>query len=371
MLKAAESAPILACAASMVAFGPGFCNLNLTGKMMKSALSLDDAITQVLEISGDLRRPHIVRDMIRFAVKAGQEDDGKADLKIMNTTLKEMRYTSKIFSSYRKLKKVTVFGSARTPIDQMLYRMAHDLGKKLAEQGYMVITGGGPGIMQAVNEGAGPEQSFGVCIRLPFEQKSNLILDGNPKNIMYKYFFNRKVAFLKESDAIALLPGGFGTLDEGMETLTLLQTGKRNPMPLIFIDAPGGTYWQRFFDFCKDHLLASGYISASDFNLFEIVDSTEAAVEKIDCFYHRYHSLRYVRNKLLLRLNMEIGEGKIAELKADFADILTAEGDIRLSGALPEEIEEPEISHLPRLVIDFNRRDFGRLKALIDALNQD
>ena len=332
---------------------------------------LDQAITQLLETSGDLRRPHIVRDMIRSALKAGREDDGKADLKLMSTTLKEMRYTSKIFSSYRTLKKVTVFGSARTRSDQILYRMAHDFGKKLSAKGYMVITGGGQGIMQAVNEGAGPEQSFGVSIRLPFEQKSNVILDGNPKNIMYKYFFNRKVAFLKESDAVALFPGGFGTLDEGMETLTLLQTGKRNPMPLIFIDAPGGTYWQKFFDFCKEDLLATGYISASDFNLFEIVDSVDAAVERIACFYYRYHSLRYLRNKLLLRLNTEVGPARIETLKREFADILAQDGDIRLSGALPEEIEEPEISHLPRLVIDFNRKDFGRLKALIDAVNRD
>jgi hypothetical protein len=188
---------------------------------------------------------------------------------------------------------------------------------------------------------------------------------------MYKYFFNRKVAFLKESDAIAIFPGGFGTLDEGMETLTLLQTGKRNPLPLIFIDAPGGAYWQRFFDFCKNQLLESEYITASDFNLFETVDSIDPAVEKIDRFYYRYHSLRYLRNKLLLRLNTEIEPGKIKELKVKFADILTEEGDIRLSGPFPEEMEEPEINHLPRLVIDFNRKNFGRLKALIDAINQD
>jgi hypothetical protein len=332
---------------------------------------LDESITQLIKSFGEIRRPHIVQEMILAALKAGREDDGQSDLKLMNTTLKEMRYTSKIFSSYRKFKKVTVFGSARTHFDLVPYRMAYDLGKKLSEQGYMVITGGGPGIMQAVNEGAGPDQSFGVSIRLPFEQNGNGTLDGNPKNIMYKYFFNRKVAFLKEADAIVIFPGGFGTLDEGMETLTLLQTGKRNPLPLIFIDAPGGAYWQRFFDFCKDQLLESDYIRASDFNLFETVDSIESAVEKINRFYYRYHSLRYLRNKLLLRLNMEVRPSKIKELKAKFADMLTPDGDIRLSGALPEEMEEPEISHLPRLVIDFNRKNFGRLKGLIDEINQD
>jgi uncharacterized protein (TIGR00730 family) len=351
-------------------------SLNLTGKEMKQSYDekntlLDEAITQLLEISGGVRRPHLVRDMILAALKAGREDDGQSDLKLMNTTLKEMRYTSKIFSSYRKFKKVTVFGSARTQFGQIPYRMAYDLGKKLSEQGYMVITGGGPGIMQAVNEGAGPARSFGVRIRLPFEQNANVTFDANPKNIMYKYFFNRKVAFLKESDAIAIFPGGFGTLDEGLETLTLLQTGKRNPLPLIFIEEPGGAYWHRFFDFCMDHLLKSEYISASDFHLFETVDSIDSAVEKIDRFYYRYHSLRYLRNKLLLRLNTEVGSSKIEELKAKFADMLTKDGDIRLSGSFPEEIEEPEISHLPRLVIDFNRKNYGRLKALIDAINQD
>jgi uncharacterized protein (TIGR00730 family) len=333
---------------------------------------VDEALTHLLEVMGeDIRRPHIVRDMIIAALKAGQEDEGRVDLKLMSTTLKEMRYTSKIFSSYRNLKKVTVFGSARTPKDRNIYQIACGLGKKLASHGYMVITGGGPGIMQAVNEGAGREKSFGVSIRLPFEQKSNVVLDGDPKNIMYKYFFNRKVAFLKESDAIVLFPGGFGTMDEGMETLTLLQTGKRNPMPLIFIDEPGGHYWRNWFDFCKDELLAGGYVSDSDFHLFEIVDSIDAAVEKIDRFYYRYHSLRYLQGKLLLRLTSEIKTAKIDDLKVKFADILTENGDIILSGPFPEEINEPEISHLPRLVIDFNLNDFGRLKFLIDEINRD
>jgi uncharacterized protein (TIGR00730 family) len=335
-------------------------------------IAVDEAITHLLDTMGDdLLRPRVVRDMIIAALKAGHEDDGRVDLKLMCTTLKEMRYTSKIFSSYRKLKKVSVFGSARTQPDRELYRMAVDLGANLAAHGYMVITGGGPGIMQAVNEGAGPDKSFGVSIRLPFEQKSNGILDGDPKNIMYKYFFNRKVAFLKESDAIVLFPGGFGTLDEGMETMTLLQTGKRNPMPLIFIDTPQGNYWSRWFDFCRNQLLTSGYISDTDFNLFEIVDSVDAAVEKIDRFYYRYHSIRYLQGKMLLRLTTEIGTDKINDLKAKFADILTADGDIRLSGPFPQERNEPELSHLPRLAIDFNLNDFGRLKALIDEINQD
>ena len=330
---------------------------------------LEEAIAGLLKISGDIRRPHLVQDMILTALKAGLEDNGGADLKLMNTTLKEMRYTSKIFSTYRAARKVTVFGSARTANDQVLYHMAYDFGKKLSDRGYMIITGGGPGIMQAIYEGAGPENSFGVRIRLPFEETPSTGIHADAKNILYKYFFNRKVAFLKESDAIALFPGGFGTLDEGMETLTLLQTGKRNPMPLIFIDVPGGTYWKRFFDFCNDELLKSGYVSASDFDLIAITDDIDAAADMISQFYYRYHSLRYVEDQLVIRVNNEIEAGKIKELKSEFADILREEGDIRPSGPLPAEIDEPETIHLPRLLIDFNFRQFGRLKAMIDAIN--
>ena len=218
----------------------------------------DEAIEQLIELVGDIHQPEIVREMILASLKSGQENNEKADLKLMNSTLKEMRFTAKVFAPYHKVRKVSVFGSARTQPDESIYRMAYHLGKKLAEEGYMVITGGGPGIMQAVNEGAGTEHSFGVSIRLPFEQKSNPVLEGNPRNIMYKYFFTRKVAFLKQSDAVVLFPGGFGTLDEGMETLTLVQTGKRNPLPLILVDEPEGTYWLRWLKFFEKELLAQG-----------------------------------------------------------------------------------------------------------------
>jgi len=329
----------------------------------------DEAIDRLMELVGGIHHPEIVREMIVAALKAGQEDDRKVGLKLMNSTLKEMRFTSKVFGPYRKVRKVTAFGSARTRANETAYEMARRFGRKLSEAGYMVITGGGPGIMQAVNEGAGPEHSFGVNIRLPFEQKSNPVLEGNPRNIMYKYFFNRKVAFLRESDAIALFPGGFGTLDEAMETLTLVQTGKRNPLPLILIDEPGGTYWWRWFSFFKKELLARGYISGTDFNLFERVDSVDDAITKIEHFYHRYHSLRYVEGRLVIRLTSAMDEQKVREFKNSFSDILTPQGDLFLSGPLPIESDEPEIAHLPRLVVDFDRKDFGRLRSLIDAIN--
>jgi len=330
----------------------------------------DEAIENLISLVGGIRHGDMVREMILAALKAGQECEDRADLKLMNTTLKEMRFTTKIFGPYKKTKKVTVFGSARTGPGEPIYEMAQLFGRRLAEKGYMVITGAGPGIMQAVNEGAGPEHSFGVNIRLPFEQKANPVLEGNPRTINYKYFFSRKVAFIKESDAVAVFPGGFGTLDEAMETLTLVQTGKRNPLPIVLLDEPGGTYWTRWKLFLQGELLRLGYVSAMDFSLFDLVSSVDNAVEKIDRFYHRYHSLRYVRDRLVIRLVSPIAPGQETALKESFSDILASPHEFFFSKkALPEETDEPEISHLPRLALSFNRRDFGRLHQLIDHLN--
>jgi uncharacterized protein (TIGR00730 family) len=332
---------------------------------------IEELIAKLIEQAGDIRRPRIVREMILASLKAGQEDDGRVDLKLMNTSLKEMRYTAKVFRNYRDIKKVAAFGSARTRLSEPIYKLARRLGRKLAEAGYMVITGGGAGIMQAVNEGAGPERSFGVNIRLPMEQKPNRLLDGDSKFIQYKYFFNRKVAFLKESDAVVLFPGGFGTLDEAMETLTLVQTGKRNPLPIILLDVPGGSYWKGWVRFVKKALLANGYIGKSDLRLFESVDAVDDAVARINRFYRRYHSLRFVGDQLLVRLNAEISPSALEALKRNFNDMLRPGGDICRSDACPEEMDEPDICHLPRLAVDFNRYDFARLREFIDAVNGD
>lgn len=331
--------------------------------------SVDTVIDRLMELAGGIRRPEFIREMIIASLKAGQEDAESADLKLMNTTLKEMRFTSKVFGPYRDKRKVTVFGSARTRPEEPVYDMARRFGRKLAEAGYMVITGGGAGIMQAANEGAGPEHSFGVNIRLPFEQRPNPVVEGNPRLITYKYFFNRKVAFLKEADAVALFPGGFGTLDEAMETLTLVQTGKRNPMPLVLVDDPTCSYWTEFVKFLDDALLARDYIGKTDLSLFERVDSVEAAVARINRFYSRYHSMRYVNGHLVFRLTSQISAKNISRLKDEFLDILLPHGDFVPSAALPEEVEDADVVHLPRLVIDFNRHDFGRLRSLIDAIN--
>lgn len=330
---------------------------------------VDDAIESLIDLTGSVHNRDIVREMILTALKAGQENQGKAALRLMNSTLKEMRFTAKAFDPYRSIRKVSVFGSARNRQVDAVYQMAQLLGKSLAAAGYMVISGGGPGIMQAVHEGAGPEHSFGVNIRLPFEQESNPVMEGNSRNIVYKYFFNRKVAFLKEADAVVLFPGGFGTLDEAMETLTLLQTGKHDPFPVILLDVPGGTYWTKWLGFIEEALLSNGYIGQCDLDFFERLDSVDKAVKSIDRFYRVYHSLRYVGEKLVIRLNLCLKQHVVGEIKAHFQDILVPHGDISLCEALPEEVNEPEIAHCLRLVLDFNRKDFGRLRKLIDFLN--
>lgn len=332
--------------------------------------AVDDAIDGVIEMVGKIDHPSIVREMILAALKAGQEGKERIDLKMMNSTIKEMRFTAKVFNPYQGIRKVTVFGSARTGSSEPLYHLARELGGRLAQAGYMVITGGGPGIMQAMNEGAGPERSFGVNIRLPFEQQVNPVLQGNPRSVTYKYFFNRKVAFLKESDAVALFPGGFGTLDEAMETLTLIQTGKRAPMPVVLMDTPGGTYWRRWVGFVRKELLAKGYINATDFSLFEQVDSAEEAVAVIGRFYARYHSLRFTGEKLIIRLLSPLEEEAVDSLRRLFTDLLLPGGDFLSSGAVALDEDEPELAHLPRLIVDFNRKDFARLRTLIDVINR-
>jgi len=329
----------------------------------------DDAIDQLINLVGGIRQPDLVRELILAALKAGQENEDKADLKLMNTSLKEMRFTAKIFGPYRHIRKVSVFGSARVGVDTPAYRMARDLGRQLADRGYMVITGGGPGIMQAVNEGAGPEHSFGINIRLPFEQKPNPVVAGNPRHINYKYFFNRKVAFLKEADAVVVFPGGFGTLDEGLETLTLSQTGKHNPLPVIMVDVPGSRYWRDWRSFLEKHLASDGFIRPEDLDLFDITENISGVVDTIDRFYRRYHSLRYVDKELVIRMHRRLAPRTMQRIRDEFNDLLITGGTFRQGEALSQEADDPDLADLPRLILDFNRSAFARLKALIDVIN--
>jgi len=330
---------------------------------------IDETIGTLIDLAGGIQRPAIVREMIIAALKAGQEDLGQVDLKLMNSTLKEMRFTAKVFQPYQGIRKVSVFGSARTPSEDPIYQAAHDLGRALADAGFMVITGGGPGIMQAANEGAGPSHSFGVNIRLPFEQQANPVLQNNPRNVTYKYFFNRKVAFLKEADAVVLFPGGFGTLDEGMETLTLLQTGKRSPIPVILFDAHGSDYWDGWEQFIRTELIDSGYVSAPDVHLYDRMSSITETVALIQRFYCRYHSIRFVGDQLVIRLGEPLTADAVSALAEEFVDLLIDGGGIRSGNPLPAEQDEPAVAHLPRLVVDFNRHHFSRLRQLIDRIN--
>ncbi|ABL00660.1 LOG family protein [Pelobacter propionicus] len=329
---------------------------------------VDQIISHLLEVSGDIRQPALIREMLLAVLKVGQEVDYLADLKLINRTLREMRFTTKVFGPYRDRKKVTIFGSARTEPDNEMYRKCVDFSRKLAERGYMIITGGGPGIMQAGNEGAGSENSFAVNIRLPFEQAPNPIMYRNKRLITYKYFFNRKVAFVKEANAMAVFPGGFGTLDEAMEVFTLIQTGKTSPKPLILIDDQDG-YWEQFFDFVKESLLVKGFISGEDFSIFTITKSVDEAVAVIENFYRTFHSLRFIDNRLVIRLNKPLAPEQIAILEDEFSE-LVREGDrIRCCGLFPEENDEPDLANLPRISLLFDHHHYGLLLAFIHRIN--
>jgi hypothetical protein len=316
-----------------------------------------------------VHHPEMIRQMILGALKSGQENDYLADQKLMRTTMKEMRFTNKIFAPYRNRRKVSIFGSARISAEEPIYQKCVTFSRLLAEHGYMVITGGGPGIMLAGNQGAGAENSFAVNIDLPFEQNMNPVMQGNEKVINYKYFFNRKVAFLKEADAVVLFPGGFGTLDEGLEILTLIQTGKNPPIPLIMIDEDNGGYWDKFLDFVRDPLLKRGLISGEDFSLFSITTDPVEAVALIDDFYRNYHSMRFVRDKLVIRLNHPLDPENLKVLRDEFSEIITPQGSLQLTSALPEEQDQPDLDKLPRLTMEFNRRSYGLLKAFIRRIN--
>lgn len=337
-------------------------------KFSRSNGEIDTKIDALMDAVG-VHHPRIIRDMIISALKAGVSNDYLADLKIMRTTMNEMRLTSETFSPYRQRRKVTIFGSARTRPEEPIYQKCVEFARLLAQNNYMVITGGGGGIMEAGNEGATSENSFAVNIRLPFEQSTNKVMVNSERTLVYKYFFNRKVAFLKEAHAVALFPGGFGTLDEAMETLTLIQTGKNPPMPLVLIDDEDSTYWDDLFQFMRNILLPRNLISGEDFSLFTITSSPREAVEVINTFYRIYHSSRYVNGTLVIRLNRELSAAQIATLQEEFHELLNEGGTIRACTAFEKEHDEPDLWNLPRLALDFNRRNHGYMIALIRRIN--
>jgi uncharacterized protein (TIGR00730 family) len=302
--------------------------------------------------------------------KLAHDRTSRGDLKILSRTLQELRYAFKVFAPYRGCRKVTMFGSARTPPGQPAYEQAVRFGRAMAEHGWLVVTGAASGIMEAGHVGAGREHAMGLNIMLPFEQTANAVIAGDDKLVHMKYFFTRKLMFVKESHAMCLLPGGFGTLDEGLEVLTLLQTGKRDMVPVVLLDEPGGDYWLEFDRFVKKNLLARRMIHRDDLSLYKRTRRVEEAVEEILRFFRVYHSMRYVRKDLVLRLSQPLDDRLLERINTDFADIL-AEGRFTQGGPLPEEKDEPELAARPRLIFRFNRRDNGRLRQLIDCLNAD
>jgi uncharacterized protein (TIGR00730 family) len=318
------------------------------------------------------QRGRYVADLIETirdsADRLAEDHTSRGDLKILSRTLRELRYAFKVFGPYRHTRKVAVFGSARTPESDPCFQQAQGLGRAMAEAGWLVVTGAGGGIMEAGHQGAGRESSMGLNIMLPFEQSANPIMADDPKLVHMKYFFTRKLMFVKESNAICLLPGGFGTLDEGLEVLTLLQTGKRDMIPVVFLDAPGGTYWKAFLDFVQEHLLKGGMIEPQDLSLFKLTDRVDEAVEEVLGFFRVYHSMRYARERLVLRLNTAPNEAALEQIHDEFSGIL-AKGRFHVRGPLSGERDEPDLAELPRLVFHFNRRDLGRLRQLIDWLN--
>ncbi len=309
-------------------------------------------------------------DRIRLSAdKLAADKPARGDLKILSRTLRELRYAFKVFAPYRSRRKVTVFGSARTEPEAPTYQQAVRFGAAMAEKDWMVVTGAAAGIMEAGHVGAGRAHSMGLNIMLPFEQDANPVIAGDHKLVNMKYFFTRKLMFVKECDAVVCLPGGFGTLDEALEVLTLLQTGKRDMVPVILLDAPGGTYWTQLQQFFEDQLLAGNMISPMDSHLYLVTDDCQRAVDEVLNFFTVFHSMRYVHDRLVFRLEEDVSPALLAEINEHFEDLLT-EGTFELSAALPEEKNEADLKDLPRLVFHFNRRSHGRLRQLINCLNE-
>jgi len=329
--------------------------------------NLDEKIMALAsEISG--KENCLLAEMMISAVRASRGAVTEGDFKTMNRTLKEMRVANEVFYPYRNHRKISIFGSARTDPEEPEYKATVEFARKMRDAGFMTITGAGPGIMAAGNEGAGRADSFGLNITLPFEAAANAFISGDEKLIDFDYFFTRKLSFVKEADAVAAFPGGFGTMDEIFETLTLIQTGKVSIYPLVLVDAKGGTYWKFWQQFNVEHLSRLKLISDDDFHLYKIFDDVDDAVAEVVKFYSNFHSYRYCGDHLVIRMQKKLSDAKMKSLSTEFADIVKS-GDFEQTGPHPEEEQEKDLAGLPRLVFRHKRRNFGRLRLLIDAIN--
>jgi uncharacterized protein (TIGR00730 family) len=329
--------------------------------------SLSADLQQLITALPNLKHGKWIHRALAVLLRITGEELERLDWKILASALEDMEGAFQVFHKYRHIRKIAIFGSARTPADKPEYKLAVDFARSIAQQGYMVMTGAGGGIMHAANEGAGMEHSFGLNIMLPFEQGANPFIEGDDKLVRFKYFFTRKLFFLKESDAVAAFPGGFGTLDETFESLTLSQTGKFGPIPIILMDYPGGNYWNAWEAYVQEYLVNRGLVSNHDYSLYTITDSVEVACQTISDFYRIYHSSRYVGDKFVIRLKENLSDEKVAYLNDVFQDILVT-GKITKAAAFPEESGD-ETTDLPRLVLHFNQRDLGRLYQLIGEIN--
>jgi uncharacterized protein (TIGR00730 family) len=306
--------------------------------------------------------------ILRTVVKLAEDNVGRGDLKILNRAMQELRHSYRVFAPYRHVRKVSIFGSTRVRENDPYYDLARSVAKNLAGTGYMVITGAGPGIMQAGHEGAGREKSFGVNIRLPSVQPPNSFIRDDPKLMNFHFFFTRKLTFVKEADAVVIFPGGFGTHDELLESITLAQTGKSQLVPIILMDLPDGTYWSRWIEFLRDDVMSRGYIVEKEMSFFKTFTDADAAVKEITNYYRNYHSYRFVKRDLVIRLNHPPAPELIQRLNQEFADIIS-DGRVRQTEPLPDEADDPDTLHLHRLLVRFNREDFARLRQMIDVIN--
>jgi len=313
------------------------------------------------QLSGQL-----IRQMMQTALRLVHDGADSGERKLLTNSFRELRYALKVFRRYRDVRKISIFGSARTPPDHADYQSCVDFAQQITEHEWMVITGAGDGIMRAGHEGAGTAKSFGVSIKLPFETNANDFIDGDPKLITFRYFFTRKLVFVSQADALALFPGGFGTLDEALEVLTLVQTGKAPIIPIVMVEPPENDYWQHFDIYVRDHLLKKELIGPADLHLYHLFNDTHAAVRHVCDFYRNFHSYRFVRRKFVMRIKKALSAKQLDQLNSEFND-LVVDGRIELSEALKGERLHLD---LPRIMFLFNQRDYGRLRLMIDRINE-
>jgi uncharacterized protein (TIGR00730 family) len=342
------------------------------GEPRRYQLQSDAANRLIEELLTTLTVPARLRgyfaQMVTTVLKLHEDGAHAGDLKITNAALKELRYAFKVFAPYSTVPKITVFGSARTPGTEPASRAALEFGRQMVQHGWMVVTGAGAGIMGAAQEGAGGERSFGLNIRLPFEQEANPWIASDPKLITFKYFFTRKLFLVKEASAVAFFPGGFGTCDEAFETLTLIQTGKSPIVPIVLLEVGQAPYWGPWDGFVRNTMGSQHLIDPDDSALYRVVDRVDEAVAEVLDFYRLYHSARAVGDNIVLRLRQPLSDARMADVQSRFEDILKGPAD-QASGPLPQE--NGEYPELARLILPFNRSSYGRLRRLIDFINED